>query len=367
MSVSIDIKYAVRLLLKKPAFTALTVLIVAVGLGLTLYTFSLLNNLVFKPLMLNGKSQIVAIEAQYDSNHLSRRTADVFHLQRAFKELDMLQSIGFYAEGTTLIGGANSGTNTSAKMYNTTYSSWNVFEFTGVQPILGRGFKPEDLHEGAEPVVVLSYKVWHDYFNGDESIVGTMAPLDAIPTRIIGIMPEDFAFPVIAEIWQPLQQAQVEPTEQTRRGGLFSFSRLKEGVTLAQLQQRLDILSDEIIPELPDNQKWRIGDNGKYLNVLPFKKAAIVQYYTIFMAMLVVTMLILLLACINVGNLLLARVNERFKEIAIRCPWCTEKAFNIANVIGKYIYLLCWWFLSYFISDVGLRSQQHGIRSNLCH
>jgi putative ABC transport system permease protein len=341
MSVSIDIKYAVRLLLKKPAFTALTVLIVAVGLGLTLYTFSLLNNLVFKPLMLNGKSQIVAIEAQFDSNHLSRRTADVFHLQRAYKELDMLQSIGFYAEGTTLIGGANSGTNTSAKMYNTTYSSWNVFEFTGVQPILGRGFKPEDLHEGAEPVVVLSYKVWHDYFNGEESIVGTMAPLDAVPTRIIGIMPEDFAFPVIAEIWQPLQQAQVEPTEQTRRGGLFAFSLLKEGVTLTQLQQRLDILSDEIIPELPDNQKWRVGANGKYLNVLPFKKAAIVQYYTIFMAMFVVTMLILLLACINVSNLLLARVNERFKEIAIRVALGVPRKRLIFQMLLESIFICC--------------------------
>jgi predicted permease len=341
MSVSIDIKYAIRLLLKKPAFTALTVLIVAVGLGLTLYTFSLLNNLVFKPLMLNGKSEIVAIEAQFDSNHLRRRTADVFHLQRAFKELDMLQSIGFYAEGTTLIGGANSGTNTSAKMYNTTYSSWNVFEFTGVQPILGRGFKQEDLHEGAEPVVVLSYKVWHDYFNGDESIVGTMAPLDAVPTRIIGIMPEDFAFPVIAEIWQPLQQTQVEPTEQTRRSGLFTFSRLKEGVTLTQLQQRLDILSDEIIPELPGDQKWRVGANGKYLNVIPFKKAAIVQYFTIFMAMFVVTMLILLLACINVGNLLLARVNERFKEIAIRVALGIPRKRLILQMLLESIFICC--------------------------
>lgn len=338
MSVAIDIKYAARLLFKKPAFTALTVLIVAVGLGLTLYTYSLLNNLVFKPLVLNSEKPIVAIEAQFDYSHLSRRPADPFHILRAYNELDMLEDFGFYTEGTTLIGGTNSNRDKKAKMYNSTYTSWNVFEFAGVQPIYGRGFKAEDLFEGAEPVVILSYKVWLSYFNGDERVIGTMVPLDAVPTRIIGVMPEGFSFPVFAEIWQPLTQAQVEPTEQSR-ASLFAFGHLKSGVSMASFQSALDSLSEEIIPKLPEEQSWRAGNNGKYLTVMPFKEAGIIQYYTIFIAMFVVTFLILLLACINVANLLLARVNERYKEIAIRVALGVPRKRLILQMLWESIFI----------------------------
>ena len=116
MSVAIDIKYAARLLFKKPAFTALTVLIVAVGLGLTLYTYSLLNNLVFKPLVVDGERPVIALEAQFDYSHLSRRAADPYHLLRAYNELDMLDEFGFYEDYTALVGGSHSSADKKAKI-----------------------------------------------------------------------------------------------------------------------------------------------------------------------------------------------------------------------------------------------------------
>jgi hypothetical protein len=121
MSVSLDIKYAARLLAKKPVFTALNVLIVAIGLGITLYTYSLLNSLVFTPLTLNNDKPIYAVEAQYDYTHLSRRPADPFDLYKLKNELNLLEDLGVYQEGTTFIGG--SGASTAIRKFNSTYVS----------------------------------------------------------------------------------------------------------------------------------------------------------------------------------------------------------------------------------------------------
>ena len=338
MSVAIDIKYAARLLFKKPAFTALTVLIVAVGLGLTLYTYSLLNNLVFKPLVVDGERPVIALEAQFDYSHLSRRAADPYHLLRAYNELDMLDEFGFYEDYTALVGGSHSSADKKAKMYNATFASWNIFEFAGVQPIYGRGFKEQDLDTGAEPVIILSYKVWQSYFAGDERVIDTMVPVDAVPTRIIGVMPAGFSFPVAAEIWLPLSRAEISPTEQSR-ASLYAFGYIKANVSMARLQLALDDISKDIIKNLPEDLSWRAGNNGKYLVALPFKEAGIMQYYTIFIAMFVVTFLILLLACINVANLLLARVNERYKEIAIRVALGVPRKRLILQMLWESIFI----------------------------
>lgn len=336
MSVSLDIKYAARLLAKKPAFTGLTVLIVAIGLGLTLYTYSLLNSLVFTPLTLNNDKPIFAVESQYDYTHLSRRPADPFDLYKLKNELNLLEDLGVYQEGTTFVGGSDA--TTAIRKFNSTYVSWNIFEFAGVQPILGRGFSAEDHFEGAEPTVVLSYDVFKHYFQGDESIVGTMVPLDAEPNRVIGVMPKGFAFPSIAEIWQPLPQDSVAATERTYNG-VQGFARLADGVTPQQLQTAMNAYSSELSTTLPDDMRWRINPEGKYLSVEPFKKAAITQYFSMFMAMFVVVFLILLLACINVGNLLLARVNQRFKEIAIRVALGVPRKRLVLQMLWESIFI----------------------------
>ncbi|WP_286268893.1 FtsX-like permease family protein [Thalassotalea hakodatensis] len=319
MSLSIEFKYSMRMLLKKPLFTSLTILIVAIGLGLTVYTFSLLNGLVFKPLYLNGEKQIVAIEAQFDHNHLSRRAADPYHINLAAKQLGIFENHGFFTEGTTFIGGNSSQYSAlfTAKKMNASYTSVNIFDMTGIQPLHGRGFIQDDFVDGAEPVVVLSYNVWQQYFNADPKVINQQVALDAMPGRIIGVMPEGFSFPDKAQIWQPLNERIVNPVEATFSSYL-AFARLAEGVTIKEAQAGLDTINQQIASSIKEDFNFRIPDDGRYLNVLPYKQASITQYYNIFIALLIVVFLILLLACINVSNLLLARVNERIKEVAIR-------------------------------------------------
>ena len=342
MSLAIELKYTARMLLKKPMFTALTIFIVAIGLGLTVYAYSILNNLVFKPMTMNGDTELVSIEASYDYNHQFRQSADPFHLQQLEQQLGLFDDLAFYQEGTTFAGGSKS-TNSKlmiAKKYNSTYTSWNIFEIAGIQPILGRGFTPEDFHQSAEAVFVLSYEIWQRDFNGDTDIIGKIVPLDAMPTRVIGVMPEKFAFPQFAQIWQPLGPDFLTPIEASNNGA-FGIARLKPNVTFTQAEQGIALFNKQIQPELLKDFRWRLSDNGQYLTVKSYKHASIIQYYNIFIALFVVVFLILALACINVSNLLLARVNERIKEIAIRVALGIPRKRLILQMLWESVFICC--------------------------
>lgn len=342
MSLAIELKYTARMLLKKPIFTALTILIVAIGLGLTIYAYSILNNLVFKPMTMNGDTELVAIEATFDYNHQFRRTADPFHLQQLEQQLGLFTDTAFYQEGTTFAGGSKS-TNSKlslAQKYNSTYASWNIFEIAGVQPILGRGFSPEDFQQGAEPVFVLSYAIWQRDFNGDANIIGQTVPLDAFPTRVIGVMPEGFSFPQYAQIWQPLSADYLKPIEASNNSA-YGIARLKPDVSINQVEQGVASYNQQVMPELMKDFRWRLSDNGQYLMVKPYKYASIIQYYNIFIALFVVVFLILALACINVSNLLLARVNERLKEIAIRVALGIPRKRLILQMLWESVFICC--------------------------
>jgi len=352
VSITLDIKYAARLLHKKPIFTALTVFIVAIGLGLTLYTYSLLSNLVFKPLLLNKAAPIISIEAEFDPSHLSRRGVDAYDFLTIRNEMNSIDEFGIYRNGTALIGRSQS--NATTRKYNAVAIEWNVFDFAGVKPIMGRGLQAEDHFEGAEPVIVLGYDIWQHYFMADENIIGSLILADAISTRVVGVMPQNFAFPMTAQAWLPIPQKMLTPTDRTR-SWLFAYARLKKDVSFKTFSQELTLLNKEVVKSLPDNMRWRLDDFEGYLRAVPYKEASITQFYSIFITMAVVVVLILLLACINVGNLLLARVNERFKEVAIRVALGVPRKRLILQMLMESVFICSvGGFLAVLIAGWGL-------------
>lgn len=334
MSLTLDIKYSARLLNKKPIFTALTVSIVAIGLGLTLYAFSLLNSLLFTPLSFADNEPIYAVEGIYDHTHLQRERADAVDLNNLKNDKTLFKDMGLYTEGITFVGGAGEG----LRKFNSTYVSWNLFDFTGVKPMLGRALEPSDHNDGAEQVLVLGYGMWRSYFNSNPNVIGMIVPIDGSdPARVVGVMPEGFAFPSIAQMWQPLPKDLYNPTER-EKGRLFAYAKLADGVSLRQAQIALDDVSLKLSQTLPEDQRG-IVRNGKYLTIESFKKANITQYYGMFLALAVVAVLILALACINVGNLLLARVNERVKEVAIRVALGVPRKRLILQMLLESVFI----------------------------
>ncbi|MGB0833433.1 MAG: FtsX-like permease family protein [Psychrobium sp.] len=336
MSFWIDIKYAARLLLKKPLFALTSILIVAVGLGLTVYTYSMLNSLVFKPMTLNGDQPIYAIEAQFDHNHLFRRPADPFDLERVKKEIDAVDDIGFYQDGTALFQDIEGKSGTVK--FNASYVSWNVFEFASTPPLYGRGFRESDQQKGAEPVVMLSYEIWRDYFDSNEKVVNSLLTVEGEKMRVVGVMPQGFAFPMTAQAWLLLPPEFINAVERSGRS-VLGFMKLKEGRDFSEFEQELERLNPLIIQDIPEDFIWRVSDNGEYLSVQPYKKASITQYYSIFIAMFIVVFLILMLACINIGNLLLARVNERIKEVAIRVALGIPRVRLVWQMLWESIFI----------------------------
>lgn len=351
MSLTLDIKYAARCLSKKPSFTALIVGIVAIGLGLTLFTFSLLNGLLFKPLSFADNQPVYAVEAVYDHTHLSRRNAMSYDMYALQQDKSLFSEMGFYQEGTTFVGGSGQG----IRKFNSTYTSANLFSFTGVQPILGRPLTPEDHFEGAEAVLVIGYDMWQNYFNANPNIIDSIVPIDgADPARIVGVMPEGFAFPSVAQMWQPLSQDAIAPTERGRNW-VYGYAKLAQGVSFKEAQLALKQKNTELANSLGEDYAWLIRDENQYLVIEPFKKANIMQYYGMFLALLVVVFLILILSCINVGNLLLARVNERIKEIAIRVALGVPKQRLILQMLWESIFIcLLGGFLAVLLAGWGL-------------
>lgn len=337
----IDIKYAARLLLKKPLFTLASVLIVAIGLGLTIYTYALLNQLIFKPLTLNGDTPIIAIEGEYRESYGRGQRADPYHLNQISAETELLQNMSLYQPEVRTISSGELGA--ASRKVHLTYSQWNLFEVAGVQPILGRGFTPQDQAVGAESVIVLSYEVWQNQFSGAQDIIGKVLRVETIPKRVVGIMPEGFAFPAITQVWQSISEERITPTQPSNSNATYGVGRLKQGVSLAQFQREIRGILQKHFQDLPQEFAWRASSSDGYIRAFPFKLTsdAVFHHYAVFVAMLIVVLLILLLTCINVGNLLLARVNERIKEVAIRIALGIPRKRLVLQMLWESIFICC--------------------------
>lgn len=337
----IDIKYAARLLLKKPLFTLASVLIVAIGLGLTIYTYALLNQLIFKPLTLNGDTPIIAIEGEYRESYGRGQRADPYHLNQISAETELLQNMSLYQPEVRTISSGELGA--ASRKVHLTYSQWNLFEVAGVQPILGRGFTPQDQAVGAESVIVLSYEVWQNQFSGAQDIIGKVLRVETIPKRVVGIMPEGFTFPAITQVWQSISEERITPTQPSNSNAMYGVGRLKQGVSLAQFQREIRGILQKHFQDLPQEFAWRASSPDGYIRAFPFKLTsdAVFHHYAVFVAMLIVVLLILLLTCINVGNLLLARVNERIKEVAIRIALGIPRKRLVLQMLWESIFICC--------------------------
>jgi predicted permease len=300
-----DFKYAVRLLLKRPGFTLLSVAMLAGGLGISLYTFAVLNTMFDAELPLPDGDSVVLIGA---GSWVDIEPLDAFELAELEAGSASFAELGGYRESRSLVGEPS-----SSRSLRSVETDWSMFEFTRTRPLRGRGFVKNDSAAGAEPVAVLSYETWQTVFAGDESTVGELVRIGDRRTRIVGIMPQGYEFPENAQLWLPLGPEDLEPIGYTGRG-LETYARLNPGVSAAAAEAELTALLLRVRQQRPADDRRDLDDA---IAVLPFLHDGVVGT-VMFGVLNLLAISILMLAAVNVGNLLLARTNERIKEVGVR-------------------------------------------------
>ena len=307
MSYLSDLRYALRLLLKTPQFTLLTILVLAGGLAISIYTYSVLNTMMYKDLPVPGSESMVRVLGKKDGRNVLIDSFELAQLRNA----QSIKEIAAYQTGRSVISELD-----ASRSMKTTFAEWNIFHFARTRPALGRGFLPEDNVPGAEPVVVIGYKVWRSVYGADPDIVDKVVEINSRPTRIVGVMPKGFMFPISSEIWLPLTQRELNPI--TYDISSFSaYGRLRPGASRHEAEAELTIL----LLATYNNYPRREDDESLLdsISVDTFQSAQTgPEGAFVFTALNVVSIFILLLACVNVGNMLLARTNERIREIAVR-------------------------------------------------
>jgi predicted permease len=310
-----DLRYGARMLSKKPGFTLIAVITLALGIGANTAIFSLVNTALLRPLPVERPEQLVSL----NNDSLSIPVIS-YPNYRDFRDRNNMFS-GMVSYRYTLLGLSNSGVNERVWGY---LATGNYFDVLGVKPALGRFFTPDDDRApGAHPVAVITYDCWQKRFAGDPQTIGKTVIVNGRNFTIIGVAPQGFYGSEIIyrpEIWFPMMmQAQVEAGGSTleARGfsGFFAQGRLKPGVTMSQAEADLRNIAAQLARDFPDENEGLAVALSPAGLLGAWMRGAVLGYSGVLMA---VVGLVLLLACANLANLLLARATERRKEIAVR-------------------------------------------------
>ncbi|HEX3704630.1 MAG TPA: ABC transporter permease [Vicinamibacterales bacterium] len=302
-----DLRYAARLLLKDRWFTAIAAAALALGIGVNATVFTLVNAALIRGLPFEHPDEIVSVDTVDPSGRLMSASLLDFQDWAAARSFSGLAA----SIGSAL---PLSEPGRPAEQVNGTFASASMFSLLGVRPALGRAFERRDDRAGAEAVCLLSDTIWKSHFGGDPTVVGRPIRVDDEVATVVGVMPPKMQFPFNTEVWLPLSQ--VAPAVRVAKRNLRSFQvigRLAPGVTVAQAFSEMQNIAAQLGRQYPDtNKDYRVS-------VMPYADLAIgPQRRTMFLALMGAVAFVLLIACANVANLLLARASRRSREIAVR-------------------------------------------------
>ncbi|AAZ26733.1 FtsX-like permease family protein [Colwellia psychrerythraea] len=308
MSMLIDIKYAFRLLFKAPKFTAMTLGVLIGGLSISLFTFSFLYTMVYKPLPIPEAETAKAITVEFDGN---------YNLITGYEYNNVKESVTSFAEfGVYDNRNIRLSVEQSGKDISGSYVQNGFFEFSRTEPILGRTIQTQDNKIGASPVALISYEIWQSELNGDEGVLSKSLMLNGVITDVIGVMPKGYLFPNTSQIWLPLSDSVFNATAEQSEN-YFAYGRVNAGTTIEQAELELGQAINQVYQQ--NVALYNMPEFEKGAKLMSFQAAQTNgQGSIVFVFLNAISWLILLLACINVGNLLLARTIERQKETAIR-------------------------------------------------
>lgn len=329
-----DIRFGFRQLVQQPGMSLVSILALALGIASVTTQFSVINALLWKGLPFPESDRLVSIEKETTLRDAFSPNPSIPEYLEWRRHQEAFEDLGAYYGGTV-----NLTSGTEARRYAGCFITGSGFPLLRVEAILGRGLGVEDDLPGTPEVIVLSHRVWRDDFGANPEIIGQPVVVNGRPARIAGVMPEGFAFPMREDIYLPLFKQQAPSTmtgeDEDSRVAINVFGRLKDSVTMDQAMTSMNAPSHPIEEPQPAPQTDSTTIKVQSL----FDNFMGNQTFVLTVSMVLITVLILVIACANVANLLMARSVLRRKEVAIRSTLGATRSRILAQFLTESLLL----------------------------